>query len=139
MKVKIYQKNENPEPITQEGSVTLEDGLKSVHKVQYYLIHTEGEANGFVVEDVTELYTLTYIKDRWLITEISTESEVIPVKNSSFKNDYFNQLVIDEGDAIKAVGNLRSKYKWLPTEAAMQAEKELLEYKALHPFDDLGF
>lgn len=139
LKVKIYQKNENPEPITQEGSVTLEDGLKSVHKVQYYLIHTEGEVNGFVVEDVTELYTLTYIKDRWLITEISTESEVIPVKNSSFKNDYFNQLVIDEGDAIKAVGNLRSKYKWLPTEAAMQAEKELLEYKALHPFDDLGF
>lgn len=137
--VKIYQRNENPQPIIQEGNITLENGLESVHKVQYYLIHTEGEENGFIVEEITEIYTLTYLKDRWFITEISTDSKVLPVKNSTFKNDYFNQLVIDNGDAIAAVENLRGKYKWLPSKKAMQAEKELIEYKILHPFDDLGF
>jgi len=139
LNVKIYQINENPEPVTKEGNITLENGAESVHKVQYYLIHSEGENNSFIVEDTVEIYTLTYIKDRWLITNISTESTVIPVKCSTFKNDYLNQLTIDQGDAIKAVNNLRKKYVWLPTEASMKKELELIEYKALHPFEDLGF
>lgn len=135
--VRIYQKNEHPDPVLQEGNITLKNNSESVHKVQYYLIHTE--ETGFIVEDITEFYTLQYIKDRWMITNIETDSTVVPVKSNTFKNDYFNQLAFTNGDVVQAVNNLRGKYKWLPTEESIVTEQKAIEYRLLHPFDDLGF
>lgn len=139
LNIKLYKYNENPAPLTREGNITLEDGAESVHKVEYYLIHSEGENNNFVLEHITDIFSLKYIKNRWLITDISTDNQVIPVKCSVFKEDYFNKLAETNGDVLNAVKSLRKKYSWLPTDKAMSTELARIEYALQHPFEDIGF
>ena len=137
--VKIYQKDEKPEAVTQEGNITLQNGDFSVHGVDFYLLHTEGEDFGFVVEKVHEDITLSYKKDRWIITDIQTESNTLPVSNKKFKADYWNAVAENGGDVIKALPQLRQKYEWLPSESAMQAEYDAQIYALTHPLEAMGF
>lgn len=139
LNIKIYQKNESPEPLTKEGNITLENGSESVHKVEYFLIHSEGENNNFVVEKITDIFSLQFKKNRWIITDIESENTVLPVRSSNFKTEYLNLLEKNNGDVKETVKELRTKYEWLPTETAIENEKKLMEYKASHPFEDLGF
>ncbi len=136
---KIYKKNQNPEVLTKEGNINLSNKDKSVHKVEYFLIHSEGENQDFIVEKVTDIFTLTYTKNRWLITDIQTESENLQVKSKTFKNDYMNELLLTEGDVISAAENLRSKYPWLPSKTDLTEEMELMEWNLSHPFDQKDF
>jgi len=136
---KIYKKNQNPEVLTKEGNINLSNKDKSVHKVEYFLIHSEGENQDFIVEKVTDIFTLTYTKNRWLITDIQTESENLQVKSKTFKNDYMNELLLTEGDVISAAENLRSKYPWLPSKTDLTDEMELMEWNLSHPFDQKDF
>lgn len=137
--VKIYQKDEEPEAVIQEGNITLQNGDLSVHEVDFYLLHTEGEDFGFVVEKVHETITLTYKKDRWIITDIQTESNTLPVSTKKFKADYWNAVAENGGDVIKALPQLRQKYEWLPSDFAMQAEYDAQVYALTHPLEAMGF
>ena len=58
---------------------------------------------------------------------------------AEFKADYFAELEKTGGEVMPAVAALRSKYKWLPEEDAMQREKEQIEYFLTHPYASLGF
>ena len=136
---KIYKKNQYPEVLTKEGNINLSNKDKSVHKVEYFLIHSEGENQDFIVEKVTDIFTLTYTKNRWLITDIQTESKNLQVKSKTFKNDYMNELLLTEGDVISAAENLRSKYPWLPSKTDLTGEMELMEWNLSHPFDQKDF
>ena len=107
--------------------------------MEYFLIHSEGENQDFIVEKVTDIFTLTYTKNRWLITDIQTESENLQVKSKTFKNDYMNELLLTEGDVISAAENLRSKYPWLPSKTDLTDEMELMEWNLSHPFDQKDF
>ena len=137
--VKVYQKDEKPEAVVQEGNITLQNGDFSVHGVDFYLLHSEGEDFGFVVEKVHEDITLTYNKDRWVITNIETESNTLPVSNKKFKADYWNAVAENGGDVIKALPQLRQKYEWLPSDAAMKAEYDAQIYALTHPLEAMGF
>ena len=139
LNVKIYQKDEKPEAVTQEGNITLQNGDFSVHGVDFYLLHTEGEDFGFVVEKVHEDITLTYKKDRWIITDIQTESNTLPVSNKKFKADYWNAVAENGGDVIKALPQLRQKYEWLPSDFAIQSEYDAQVYALTHPLEAMGF
>ena len=139
MQVKLHKKNEKIEPLTKEGNVTLDKNSKSVHKVEYFLVHSEGENNGFVVEAVTDTFTLSYLKNRWVITDIDSQSEVLPVKSSNFKTDYINQIIINEGDVQKTVKQLSFEYIWLPSEYDIKKEIDLQTYNALHPLEQEEF
>lgn len=138
LEVEMKKKNQKPEPLTKEGNITLEKGSQSVHKVEYYLIRTEGEEVDFVVEQVTETVTLTYKDKRWIITDLATDSKELKVDCETFKNEYFNALAENDSDAVKAVQVLRKKYYWLPTANSVATEKARIIYEAEHPFDDLG-
>ncbi|MCR4632068.1 MAG: hypothetical protein K5786_10600, partial [Treponema sp.] len=133
LNVKVYQKDEKPEAVTKEGNITLQKGDFSVHGVDFYLLHSEGEDFGFVVEKVHEDITLTYKKDRWVITNIETESNTLPVSNKKFKADYWNAVAKNGGDVLKALPQLRQKYEWLPSDAAMKAEYDAQIYALTHP------
>lgn len=139
LNVKISQKDEKPEAVTQEGNITLQNGDFSVHGVDFYLLHTEGEDFGFVVEKVHEDITLTYKKDRWIITDIQTESNTLPVSNKKFKADYWNAVAENGGDVIKALPQLRQKYEWLPSDFAIQSEYDAQVYALTHPLEAMGF
>lgn len=137
--VKVYKKNQKPEAVTQEGDIQLKDKDQSVRKVEYYLLHSEGENFNIVVEKITDIFTLTYKKDRWIITDISSSSESVKVKPLVFKNDYLNQLILTNGDVIKAVDQLRLSYDWLPGKTELEMEKELMEWNLTHIYDQKLF
>lgn len=134
---KAYKQNEHPEPVTKEGNISLNNKDESVHKVEYFLLHSEGEDNAFIVEKVFAVYTLTYVKDKWLITDITSDYQTVPVSCNTFKNDYLNQISLCDGDVITAVSKIRSKYPWLPTETSLEKEKALIEYRIAHPFETM--
>lgn len=137
--VKVYKKNQKPEAVTQEGDILLKDKDQSVRKVEYYLLHSEGENFNIVVEKITDIFTLTYKKDRWIITDISSSSESVRVNPLVFKNDYLNQLILTNGDVIKAVDQLRLSYDWLPGKTELEMEKELMEWNLTHIYDQKLF
>lgn len=138
LEVEMFKKNQKPEPITKEGNITLEKGSQSVHKVEYYLVRTEGEEVDFVVEKVTDTITLTFKGGRWVITDLMTDSTELNLDCQAFKADYFQQLSKNEGDSIAAVNALRNKYPWVPTNNALQTEKARLQYEMEHQFKELG-
>ena len=139
LKVELKKRNQKPEPLTKEGNVTLQNGSTSVHKVEYYLIYTEGEEADFLTDKIEATITLTYKKNRWIITDIQMQNIPLGTNCAEFKADYFAELEKTGGEVMPAVAALRSKYKWLPEEDAMQREKEQIEYFLTHPYASLGF
>ncbi|SEQ36571.1 hypothetical protein SAMN04487977_10417 [Treponema bryantii] len=136
--VELKKKNQNPAPLEKEGNIKLENGSTSVHKVEYYLLYTEGEEVDYIVEKVTSTVTLTFKKNRWIITDIQYDGKNLGVDCDAFKKDYFAALEKTNGEVIPAVDSLRSKYEWLPEKDAMQREKEQIEYYLTHPYASLG-
>lgn len=136
--VELKKKNEKPAPLEKEGDVTLHKGSTSVHKVEYYLLYTEGEEVDYIVEKVTSTVTLTFKKNRWIINDIQYDSTNMKVDCDAFKRDYFAALEKNSGEVIPAVDSLRSKYEWLPEKDAMQREKDQIEYYLTHPYASLG-
>ena len=131
----IHKKNEKAPPLKQEGGITLQDGSTSVHKVEFYIIYTEGEEVDYLVDKVTVTMTLTYKKNRWIITDIEeTKRQKLGVDCAKFKADYFDQLKKSGGEVIPAVNALRSKYEWLPEKDAMDRERDRIIYQMEHPF-----
>ena len=138
LSVELKRRNEKPAPLEKEGSVTLQKGSTSVHKIEYYLLYTEGDEVDYIVEKVTSTVTLTFKKNRWVITGLSSENENINADCEAFKADYFEALKENDGEVIKAVNSLRGKYEWLPEKDAMERERERIIYKLEHPFGELG-
>ena len=135
----VHKKNEKATPLTQEGGITLENGSTSVHKIEYYLIYTEGEDIDYLVDKITSTVTLTYKKNRWVITDIEeTKRQPQKVDCAKFKADYFEELKKTEGEVMPAVENLREKYPWVPERDAMQRERDQIEYYLTHPYASLG-
>ena len=137
---KLYKKNEKPEPLTQEGGITLEKGSTSVHKIEYYMIYTEGEEVDYMVDKISATVTLSWKKNRWVIKDIEeNKKQGLGVDCNKFKADYFSELKKSGGEVIPAVDALRSKYEWLPEKEAMQRERDQIEYYLTHPYASLGF
>lgn len=135
----IHKKNEKAPPLTQEGGITLQDGATSVHKIEFYMIYTEGEEVDYLVDKITDTITLTYKKNRWVITDIEENKRIkLGVDCGKFKADYFAALKKSNGEVIPAVDALRSKYEWLPEDEAMQRERDRIIYQMEHPFGDFG-
>ena len=135
----LHKRNEKAEPLTQEGGITLENGSTSVHKIEYYMIYTEGEEADYMVDKITSTITLTWKKNRWVITDIEeNKNQPMGVDCAQFKADYFAELKKSNGEVIPAVDALRSKYEWLPEDAAMQRERDRIIYQIEHPFGDFG-
>ncbi len=135
----VHKKNEKATPLTQEGGITLENGSTSVHKIEYYLIYTEGEDIDYLVDKITSTVTLTYKKNRWVITDIEeTKRQPQKVDCAKFKADYFEELKKTEGEVMPAVEALREQYPWVPERDAMQRERDQIEYYLTHPYASLG-
>lgn len=137
--VELKKNKEKPEALTKEGNISLEEESTSVHKIEYYLIYTEGEEVDFIVEKVTATLTLTFRKNRWIITDLVSDGVNLHVDCQIFKTDYFDALKEFDGDVMKAADSLRHKYEWLPEQDAMQREKDRIEYELAHPYAMLGF
>lgn len=120
--LEMFKKNEKVAPLTQEKGIALKNGDLSIHKVHYYLVHSEGESYDIEVDSVDANITLTYIKDKWILTNFDSQSQNIAVDNEQFKNDYFSAYA-QFNDVNKAVESLQIKYSWLPSIKSIEQER----------------
>lgn len=132
-----FMRNEKPEAITQENGITLEDGVKSVHKAEYLLFHTEGEFNEIQMDSIVQIYTLTYKKNSWFITDIDFESEQLEFNSTAFKNDFLTALIRCDKNIVNAVEQLRISYDFLPSKEILEKEQTRQNELLINPFANL--
>lgn len=127
MMVNVPKKNDHPVPLTTEKNVTLEDGMTSVHKVNFFRFHTEGDNNDIYIEYHTDIVTLTFQKNRWMVTNIDVTAEDIFINTDDFLKEYWATLSKHNGSVKEALVAMRAKYPWLPTANDVEMEEK---YKA---------
>lgn len=132
-----FMRNEKPEAVTQENGITLEDGVKSVHKAEYLLFHTEGEFNEIQMDSIVQIYTLTYKKNSWFITDIDFESEQLEFNSTAFKNDFLTALIRCDKNIVNAVEQLRISYDFLPSKEILEKEQARQNELLINPFANL--
>ena len=132
--IDLKKNKENPEILTEELGIPVNKGDKSVHKVEYYMLHTEGANNDIYVTKNVDTFTLTFMKNKWYVTDIETTEQEISFDSDTFKGEYFNLLIENDGDTIKTVKQLSYKYDFLPSEKEMEIEKRIYEEYLNDPF-----
>ncbi len=126
----MYKKNEKPAPLTEEKGIILKNGDKSIHEIHYYLVHSEGETYDIEVDSVTATVTLTYMKNKWIMTDFNSTSQKVDVDSEKFKDDYYSAF-IQFGDVVQAAKSLQIRYQWLPNSSAIESErKRQIDYES---------
>lgn len=98
------------------------------HAISYYMVFSQGLDAPITIEKYSGTLTLTYKKDRWLITKIDLENISLSEDMSNFESDYTSALEQSLSNPVDAVKLLRAKYPWLPDEITMQKiESEVKE------------
>ena len=124
--INLPRKKDKPAPITVENDINIENGSKSVHKVEYYFIFTEDEKNTIKVNYIEEIVTLDFKKDRWLITKLDRTETPLNLDSQAFKNDYLELLNKYNGEIINAAEKLSLRYPFVPHKTALIREQEKL-------------
>ena len=130
----LYMRKEKDKALTHDKNIELKDGMESVHKVEYYLLHSEGEENDIIIDYIEEIIKLVFKKNRWVITEIQTKSTPVEINTQEFKNTYFNLIVQNDYDVLKTAHQMRFKYPWIPEDEFLLREKERQENQSSDPF-----
>lgn len=125
----LVTKKSKPLALTKENDKTLQDKDIITHSVEYFIVTSEDELNEITVEKLNGTIELTYKKDKWIITNFTYTTQKILVDTIEFKNTYFNSLVANDYDCIKAVNSIKDEYPWLPSEKTMQNAKVSLDKK----------
>lgn len=120
----VVLRRDKVDPVTMENGKEIQNGDVVKYDINYYLLHSEDLDNRIEVEKVFDTITLTYKKDRWIITDLESSSFVIDVNSPVFKSDYYTALSLNDGDVIKAVDSIREKYQWLPSNTVLEFEKQ---------------
>jgi hypothetical protein len=135
--IELKKNRDKPEPITSEQGITLQKGDQSVHSVEYYMIHTEGEDSDFYLAKNTDTFTLTYLKNKWVITNIESSQQELDLDSNQFKSDYFTSIAENNGDSVKAIEQLSFKYNFLPSQKEMLTEQKILTEYLANPYKDI--
>ena len=132
--IELAKNGDKPEPVASEQGITINKGDTSVHVVEYYLLYTEGDDSDIFVTYNRDTVTLTFKKDKWIITDIDTYSEDIAVNSNALKTEYFNRVLENNGDVVKAVRDLSLTYDFLPSQNEMQIEKAKVDAYLADPY-----
>jgi hypothetical protein len=117
--VKVPKRGDRTHPVTGGTGAPFAKNATAVHTVRYYLVHTEGENNDFYTEYHTDIVTLTWKGDRWIVTGIKETVQESTTLNSVFLADYQKALETFSGDPAAAVSFLKPQYPWLPDNEVM--------------------
>ena len=135
--IDLKKNKDNPPALEQEQGVTIKKNDKSVHKVEYYTIHTEGTNHDLLITKNCDTFTLTFKKDRWIITDILSEPEEVKIDSDKFKEEYFSRVAENGGDVVKSVRELSLTYDFLPSQKEMTTEKQLFDEYLANPYKDI--
>ena len=93
-------------------------------KAQFFIV-TNSAPEQYQVTAYTDTLTLTFFKNRWLITAINGESTDIAVDSAFLKKDVLQAF---EAYGIPAgIETLRNKYMWLPSKEALKNAAEKIQ------------
>lgn len=120
MDVKIPTLKEKPEAITEDKGITVYDKMQSVQKVHFFLVHTEDSL--LMVEECTDTVTLTFKKDKWIVTDISSEPAFVKVDSVKFFDTFFDVMELIGQDPQATVRIMKTDYPWLPTQKEIEVE-----------------
>lgn len=127
----VVLRKDKVEPVTLEKGNVIKNKDTVKYEVNYYLLHSEDIENNIEVEKIYDTFTLTYKKDRWIITNIDTSSFSVDVNSNLFKTEYFTTLSLNDKNVIQSVEALSDKYQWLPKKDVMQLYEEKLKEESL--------
>ena len=128
MDLQVPLKKDKPKTLTEESGIQIYSEMNSVKKAEYYVLHSE--ENKIFCEKHTDTITLTFIKDKWMVTDIFAEQEPVPVDTEEFFKDFIAALN-EHNSRETALIALKSKYQWLPKiEALLIAQKKIDEENA---------
>ncbi|MCQ2573634.1 MAG: hypothetical protein MJ182_07045 [Treponema sp.] len=122
MDVEIPVKKDKLPAITTDKGIEVYNKMNSVQKVEFYIIHSESE--DLFCEKQTDIVTLTFKKDKWIITDIVSSAEPVNIKSIDFFREYFSVFNLTDKDAKATVRILKNTYPWLPTQNAFDLELE---------------
>lgn len=127
MNIKFPVRKDRPKPVTTDKGISITAGMKSVQTADYYILHTEEDQ--IVCEHHSDIFTLTFMKDRWVITDITPSAEDVEVNNSKFFSEFFAVLELNGNDPAGAVRIMKNAYPWLPTQnvLALEVERQIQE------------
>ena len=114
---------ENPVPQKEKN------GAKKILAASFYRVHSEGPETKISAEKMYGNIEMTFVKNRWLVTDVDFLSEEENVSFEEFRVQDEAALEQSEGDAIAAAEILRKKYDWIPTSQAMHAAR--IEYETI--------
>lgn len=125
---------EQPEPISVEKDIKVQDGARTVHKAKYYFVYTEGEHADIFVEYTEDTVNMIFKKDKWLVTDIERVTTPVNLNSPAFKQEYYDLLAKNSGEVIKTVEKLSLRYPWIPQKYEMIKEQERLIEKYNDPY-----
>ena len=73
---------------------------------------------------MSDTVTLTWRKNRWLVTSCENITNESTVKLKDVRDAYAAALEATDGDIAQAVGILRARFAWLPTDAELACAAE---------------
>ena len=92
---------------------------------QYNIVRTEN--GSIIVDKEDDKLTLTYKKDRWLVSDFSSNEEEYYVDSNAFFTDLENLIPADSTySPIDLLNSLLEKYEWLPSLQELQKGYEQL-------------
>ena len=107
-------RNTHPKKLTEQDGEKLTDGMTEKHQADYYLVYTDGEGKIKIISH-QDVVTVTYIKNKWLVTGLVQWEGESEASFKDFVADYKAAMEETEGNVTHAAEILRSKYRWLST------------------------
>ena len=120
MNLVIPVEKDKPVPIKEDKGIAVYKKMNSVQEVSFYMIHTEGSE--IYCEKQTDTVTLTFEKNKWIVTDISTVSEQVEINSQDFFSKYFTLIEMTGGDPQACVRIMKSEYPWLPNQKSFEVE-----------------
>ena len=116
----------HPRKLSEENGQKLFYKANSLHRVEYYHVHTVDLM--IIVEKVQADVNLTWIEDRWHITElrekvVSTQT----IDPKEFSDQLMQAINFSGGKMEYVVQFLKSIYDWIPTVDCVLQEKDRLD------------
>jgi hypothetical protein len=117
-------KNTHPKTLAHEDGVNLVSNVQTNHLVHYYLVYTEG-LDQLHVDEHTDTVTLTWKKDRWVLTNVDQTDNDVIVDFKQFSADYKTAYEDTMKDIYKTAAKLSTTYTWLSsTDDIREAKKK---------------
>lgn len=114
-------------PLTVSGDeAAKEDGFITLN-VSYYAVQTDAESGNIEAAFTSGTVTLSWVKNRWILTDIDVKAEALPFDTSEFKSEYWTALKACDNDVVTAAQQLRFRYPWIPSRPVMENEEKALK------------